>query len=115
MWREARGEGSEGMTAVGCVIHNRVLAGRSNWLGVIYAPWQFSSMTAKGDPELSLWPKEGDSSWDNAMLLSEHIYTSGITDPTGGATHYFATSIEEPSWAKTMTFTVQIGHQRFYK
>ena len=79
------------------------------------AKWQFSSLTATGDPELVTWPPLGDPQFATAMQLAEGIYDNTIPDTTNGATSYFATTIPDPAWASKMTFTVQIGKQRFYK
>lgn len=113
LWREARGEGQEGMQAVGNVIRNRTVNG--NWAQVMEAKWQFSSLTAPGDLELVAWPQPADASWQSAMAIAEGVYSGTLPDVTGGATHYFATTIPTPSWANKMTFTVQIGKQRFFK
>lgn len=113
MWREARGDGAMGMQAVGCVVRNRVSLG--NWSGVITAKWQFSSMSAPGDPQLILYPAPSDPTWRLAMQIAEGVYSGETEDNTGGATHYFATTISVPSWTASMTLTAQIGRQRFYK
>jgi hypothetical protein len=37
-------------------------------------------------------------------------------DPTGGATHYYSTSmIQPPKWSIGATFCAQIGRHRFYR
>ncbi len=39
-------------------------------------------------------------------------------DPTGGATHYYASGTDVPSWSDPATgsiFCTQIGRHRFYK
>ena len=113
VWREARGEGQTGMQAVGCVIRNRVAD--SDWARVMSAKWQFSSLTAPGDPMLVQWPVYGDASWETAMQVSEGIYTNTLPDITHGATHYFNPSVVLPSWAASMTKVASIGHHDFYK
>lgn len=113
VWREARGEGSEGMKAVGCVVRNRVK--NDTWTQIISAKWQFSSLTAPGDPMLVQWPVEGDPQFLEAMLLASGIYNGSIPDNTNGATHYFNPSVVLPKWAATMTKVATIGHHVFYK
>jgi N-acetylmuramoyl-L-alanine amidase len=118
-WREARGEGREGMRAVMHVIRNRAEAASHSWADVVSVPWQFSSLTARGDPELTLWPVHGNRDWESfetAMQLAADI-SEGIDaeDITGGATHYIADSIEPPAWANNMVQTAKIGHHRFFK
>ncbi len=117
MWREARGEGHDGMRAVGHVIRNRVVADKipDDWDQVIFRKWQFSSMTATGDSQLTAWPKHGDPEFDDALDISEHVYRGDDFDLTQGATHYFADTIPMPQWAKNMTETVKLGHHTFYK
>lgn len=113
MWREARGEGSEGMKAVGCVVRNRVK--NDTWTQIITAKWQFSSMTAPGDLMLIQWPVEGDSQFLEAMLLADGIYNGAIVDITNGATHYFNPNVVLPKWAASLSKTMTLGHHDFYK
>lgn len=113
MWREARGEGAEGMKAVGCVIRNR--AHNGTWSQVMTAKWQFSSLTAPGDPMLVQWPVQEDAQFLMAMSLAAGIYLGTIPDSTDGATHYFNPNVVKPKWAQTLTKVVTIGHHDFYK
>lgn len=119
IWREARGEPLQGREAVGSVIRNRVNFNKSSYYREVVKPWQFSSITAKGDPQLNLWPQPNDpvnwSSWQEAQQVAQGIMNGTIADPTGGAMYYYATSIPLPSWARNMTMMCQIGNQRFYK
>ena len=121
MWREARGDGEAGMQAVGSTIRNRVKIGAdsTSYYREIVRPLQFSSITAPGDHQLTIWPYlhsplEAES-WLEAQQLAAGIINGSLPDNTNGATHYFATSIPMPSWAKVMQMTCQIGNQRFYK
>lgn len=113
MWREARGESLEGMTAVGCVVRNRATS--LPWDKVICAKWQFSSMTATGDSQLVVWPGQDDPTWQSAMSLAEEIYNGTTPDNTGGATHYFNPSVVLPSWAERLEYIKSIGRHDFYK
>ena len=116
IWREARGEGRDGMRAVAHVIANRVAATNlpDQWDDVIERKWQFSSMTAPGDPELILWPKQPDPAWETAMQVAELIYGGGDYDLTLGATFYFNPNVVMPDWAKSMKKTITIGNHNFY-
>lgn len=38
-----------------------------------------------------------------------------VLDPTGGATHYYATSIKEPAWAAKSKQTLKLGGQVFFR
>ena len=114
MWREARGEGPEGMKAVGCVVRNRVKSFGA-WSLIITAKWQFSSLTAPGDPMLIQWPVFQDLQFLEAMAIANGIYNNSIVDNTNGATHYFNPNVVLPKWAATMTKVATIGHHDFYK
>lgn len=113
MWREARGEGVEGMKAVGCVVRNRVK--NDTWSQIITAKWQFSSLTAPGDPMLVQWPVQGDPQFQEALHLASGIYLNAIPDNTNGATHYFNPKVVLPKWAASLHQVASIGHHDFYK
>jgi N-acetylmuramoyl-L-alanine amidase len=112
MWREARGEGTAGMTAVGCVIRNNVKG--NNWIAVITKPYFISSLTAHADPELIIWPKLNDLQFSIAMMLAEGIMSYAILDVTDGATHYFNPNVVLPTWAASMKKVKTIGNHDFY-
>lgn len=115
-WREARGEDSEGMRAVLHVILNRLNLRRwGDADHLIESKWQFSSMTAPGDPMLVQWPDSPDPVFAKALELANLIYTGKDVDPTGGATHYFNPRVVLPTWAASMKKTATIGHHIFYK
>ena len=115
IWREARGEGIDGMTAVGCVVRNRVTKNGTSYYREIVKPWQFTSISVKSDPEVNLWPGWADTQWLTAQDIAQEIVSGGTVDTTGGAVNYYANTIEPPEWVASMTFTVQIGKQLFYK
>lgn len=115
IWREARGEGLPGMTAVYHVIMNRATAkGRNGWPQepekVCLQPWQFSCWNTN-DPQRALYPVPNDPQY----LEAQSICNLNPPDPTGGATAYFDESIKPPVWAMPEKFTVEIGRLRFYK
>lgn len=114
-WREARGEGTDGMRAVLHVIQNRAQASRKTWAEIVYARLQFSSMTYGSDPELCMVPAVSDPQFAEIYSLAQAVRAGSDADLTNGATHYFADSIPMPSWAQSMTETVKIGHQTFFK
>jgi N-acetylmuramoyl-L-alanine amidase len=114
-WREARGEGRDGIRGVIHVIANRAKLANKSWAEIIYQKWQFSSMTAPGDPQLCLVPQPPDAVFSDCCEIAVLVSGGGDFDLTSGATHYYATTIPEPEWAKVMRFTIQIGRQRFYK
>ena len=119
MWREARGEGREGMRAVGHVIRNRVVKWMGDWDHIITAKWQFSSMTAPGDSQLVLWPDSPNAEFELAMLLATDIYVGMDRDITGGALYYRNAQTATSEWfqknvAEKMRQTAVIGHHEFY-
>jgi len=116
IWREARGESLTGKIAVGWSIRNRVE--KPSWWGtsypeVILKPWQYSSFN-HGDPNATLYPGTKDFAWIDCLDAAEAAYTAHTPDPTGGATHYYATSMAPPTWASTGKMTVEIGNHRFF-
>lgn len=114
-WREARGEGTDGMRAVLHVINNRSIAQKKTWSQVVYQRLQFSSMTYGKDPELCLVPTPDDPQYLYLLGVVDAVYDGTDLDNTLGAVNYFADSIPMPSWAESMTETVKIGHHTFYK
>ena len=77
---------------------------------------QFSSMTAAGDPNLILYPVDNDPQWVQALALTSLASKGSLEDITGGATSYYALSMPEPPyWAASMTQTVTIEGQVFFK
>ncbi len=51
-----------------------------------------------------------------AEAVAMTVIRGEVPDPTGGATHYYATTMPRPpAWVKGATFTVQIGAHRFYR
>lgn len=115
MWREARGEGVDGMRAVGHVINNRAIALNKSWAQIVYAKLQFSSMTYPQDPQLSNVPTVPDTEFVQACQITDAITAGTDPDLTGGARYYFADSIPTPDWAKNMVETSKIGRQTFFK
>lgn len=124
LWGEARGEGFNGMVAVGWTIRNRVFDGKSNsWWGEGYAgvcqkAWQFSCWN-KSDPNSAYLRGEKAipfAQFDMAKEAAKAVLETLIPDPTGGATHYYSTSMKKaPAWAAVGTQTVQLGRHLFYK
>lgn len=118
VFMEASGEPPEGRRAVAWVLENRLASGNfgQTLAEVCLEPFQISSWnttdpnrkrlarTSDGDPILA----------DCIAAVAEAM--EGISDPTLGATNYYAASMSvPPDWASRMTFTVQIGNHLFYK
>lgn len=114
-WREARGEGRDGIRAVVHVIANRSAKSGKSWAFEVFRRLQFSSMTFGADPQLTLVPQQPDPAFVDCVEIVDLVQGGGDFDITQGATHYFADSIAMPEWAKTMTETIKIGHHTFYR
>jgi hypothetical protein len=101
-WRENRGGGRSGMQSILNCINNRAAKrGTSPYIECI-RPLQFSSITAKGDPELNLWPAAGDPLFAEALAMAAE---PDLADITGGATLYYAPR----GISSTKTFTMPNG------
>lgn len=114
-WREARGEGADGIRAVLHVINNRSKQRNKSWAFIVYERLQFSSMTYKNDPQLCLVPDAADQRFKMCQALAQSVYDGQDDDLTAGSDHYFAPATVLPSWASTMTFKKRIGHHDFYQ
>lgn len=116
VWRENRGGGYTGMQSVANVILNRSTHRGTSPYAECIRPWQFSSITAKGDPQLIVWPAANDSSWAVAQSIAQSAASGTLDDITQGATSYYALSMTTPpSWAASMTQTATIENQVFFK
>jgi N-acetylmuramoyl-L-alanine amidase len=114
MYWEARGEGQDGMKAVGSVVLNRVEDERfpDDPCAVVYQggetpPCQFS------------WWCDGKSDrptheglWQTSLALSTDLLNDRPADPTYGALFFHNTSIGKP-WKRTRT--TRIGNHIFYR
>lgn len=129
IWAEARGEGVAGQVAVGRCIRNRVEAdlgrdGKPDWwgegyVGVCQAPWQFSCWN-KGDPNrayLTGAKAIPETEYARAREAAVAAMTSKDPDPTGGATHYYSTTmVSPPKWTgHPARRTTKIGRHIFFK
>lgn len=120
LWREARGEviqHPDELIAIGYTVIDRVK--KPSWWGhdvlsVISKKWQYSSLTAPGDPNLVSWPTSDDVTWAKCGDIAYSVYTGAVPNPTQGADSYYAVTIAAPKWATPDKFVKQIGKTRFY-
>jgi len=130
-WKEARGEGVDGMRAVLWVLKNRVgVPGFASKLhDVIYGKNQFTSMSVPSDPEFNLEPEDNDSMFAVAMQVATSLFDRETDDapeidPTRKA-HYYANLhlVATDGWFykdivldpyKQHPVTAQIGHHTFF-
>lgn len=131
VWMEFRGEGSDAMLAGAWSIINRHNSGRwyagktlaqcclySALVGGKYSNFgQYSSWNTDDPNRMSMACVADDDPLLTECLsyVMDALQGDG-SDPTGGATHYYANTLPAPpAWAATGTFTVQVGKTRFYK
>lgn len=116
--QEARGEPIDGQTAVAWVLKNRLATGRWGKSLASVCLWraQFSGWYSPNDPNFSYACNLPDNDPTLSHMMSVmQAAMDGDTDPTGGAIFYFANSMPTPpTWAATMRFCGQFGHQQFY-
>ena len=124
LWGEARGESLAGQIAVAWTIRNRVSDGKAKswwgegYAGVCLAKWQFSCWN-KNDPNyvyLSGSKPIPFREFAQAQIAADQVIAGKVPDPTGGATHYYATAMKNaPAWAAKATQTLKLGGHVFFK
>lgn len=126
IWKEARGEGNDGMRAVAHVIMNRCAAWYVHVTDpvhyAVYAKNQFTSMSVPSDPEFNLEPGTNDSSYSNAVAMCGEILDGTDEDTTQGALYYANLREVTSGWFvnnivknPAHPMTVTIGKQTFFK
>lgn len=117
LWQESRGEPLDGQRAVAHVLVNRIKDGR--WgasLGEVclhHAQFDgWSSADANFSPSCRLHDDDPE-----LTALAELVTAAigGESDPTNGATHYYAPYISPPFWTVGANFCGKFGSQLFYK
>jgi N-acetylmuramoyl-L-alanine amidase len=124
LWGEARGESLAGQVAVAWTIRNRVNDGKAkSWWGEGYAgvclkPYQFSCWN-RGDPNyasLSGARRIPFRELAQAHIAADQVIDGKVSDPTDGATHYYAISmLKPPTWIKGAQETLRLGYHVFFK
>lgn len=121
MQREARGEGRDGMRAVGHVVRNRNLAGWGSIYDCITKKNQFSSISVLGDSQTIYFPKPAD--FLDTCYDARRIMEGNDGDITGGALYYYNPKTATSPWfLKTIVSdienhptTIILGNHTFYK
>lgn len=117
IWREARGEPYMGKVAVAWTVRDRVEHPKwwgDSYSGVMARRWQYSSLTAPGDPQLTKWPIFPDPTFATCLEIADRVIHGTVENPFPGADSYHATSISAPYWAKEEQFVGAIGGHKFY-
>ena len=122
MWGEGRGEGEDGMRAIGHVIHNRWREGRGGGFvtETVSEAWQFSAWN-QGDPNRQAMldihtlreGSAGHRQWLAAKRIAAEILAGRSQDPTGGALFYHTTAVH-PAWSRGVEPVTQIGDHLFF-
>jgi spore germination cell wall hydrolase CwlJ-like protein len=124
LWGEARGEEPAGMVAVAWAIRNRVDDGKAKswwgegYIGVCQKPWQFSCWNSNDPnfPFLSGAKPIPKAEFAMCQLAAQQVINDVKPDPTGGATHYYSTTMPKPpKWVTGAKQTLKLGHHVFFK
>lgn len=126
-WREARGEGPDGLLGVLNVIRNRTDRWYYNQVDpyhyAIFLKGQFTSMSDPSDPQYRLFPEESDPVWQFCLNNAANLVAGGVPDNTGGALYYAnLETMDKQGWfarkivgnAKAHPLLVKINHHSFY-
>jgi hypothetical protein len=84
---------------------------------VITKNYQYSSMTAPGDSQLRVWPRENDPQWA-AIAAEVEALTDGTVGVQTDATHYFSLPLTSPplAWGQvTLVAGGDLGSVKFYR
>jgi N-acetylmuramoyl-L-alanine amidase len=116
---EAEGCGVSGMTAVACVVLNRVK--HAGWWGstiasVCLAPYQFSCWLP-GPDRTRIEALPANNAWLMiATSIAARAVAGQLADITNGADSYYARSMHTPpAWAAKAVLTYEDGWHRFYR
>lgn len=92
LWREARGEGEDGIRAVAHVIRNRALAWyreeQEPFHRAVFSHGQFTSMSDPSDPQARLFPAEDDPVYQLCKRIAAEVVAGRETSPVGPAFYY---------------------------
>lgn len=92
LWREARGEGEDGIRAVMHVIHKRALLwykrAKEPYHAAVYDHAQFTSMSDPNDRQYTLFPSDTDSVYLLCEKIAQEVISGCSTDNTCGALYY---------------------------
>lgn len=99
IWREARGASLEAKIAVGYSIMNRVE--RPSWWGrslsgILGKKFQYSSLTAPNDPQLTLYPHPEDPFFQESLEVARAVIARTEPIQFPGADSYHDSSVETP-------------------
>lgn len=105
--------------AIACVILNR--AEYPNWprkiSEVCLQPWQFSCWNQNDPQRVRIIQAEASSNrWFAACIdIAKRALNGEIKDITKGSTHYYATYVKKPKWARGHTPVYEVHHKNSYE
>ena len=127
LWREARGEGDDGIRGVMHVIRKRALSwyksAKEPYHAAIYDHAQFTSMSDPNDPQYTLFPPDTDLIYLLCRKIAVDVISGCDPDNTGGALYYAnLDNITPGGWfakyilkhPETHPPTVTIKHHTFF-
>lgn len=121
IYGEAANESLSGKEAVAAVIMNRQRSARwpNGIAAVCQQPWQFSCWNANDPQRARIENRQPGSNrqFDECVKVAVRAARGRLADPTGGATHYYANYIAQPSWIKNSPNarqSAQFGVHKFY-
>ena len=118
IYHEAAFEPPTGQYAVAFVTINRAAKHNGDICKEVFKPRQFSWANDALDKNGKLLPKflpTNNPRWKQSRAVAKIALTGDIVDFTGGATHYHADYIKQPTWAKKLTFVGKHGVHLFYR
>ena len=116
-WKEARGEGEDGICGVLSVIRNRALhwyyAEPESYKFCIYYPLQFTSMSDRSDPQYHLMPADNDPVWQFCLIKARELIADKLPDNTFGAMYYCnPQTMNQNGWFKKHIIDMPVAHPR---
>ncbi|MFN4231351.1 cell wall hydrolase [Parvibaculum sp.] len=133
IWGEARGESAAGKRAVAAVIMNRVASRRyPNSVQGVVTQHTYVKALGRDIYQFSMWDPldhnsalarsvtDRDAQFRTCLEIAEEALSGRLSDPTGGATMYYAPAAMYPPGAtprwdfSKLRYTGQIGGHRFY-
>lgn len=117
VYHEARGESYKGKLAVANVTLNRVKhKGFPNTIcGVVKDHKQFSWYSDGMSDKVILNNKEDTIAWEDSVTASLEVIERYVSDPTRGATHYYAHHKVTPYWAGSFEHKFILGNHTFLR
>lgn len=119
VYREGSNQVYQAKLAIAYTVPTRVASKR--WWGgdvmsVITKKWQYSSMTAPGDPNLVRYPSRvTEDAWIESLRAADAALNGREPNPLpDGTDSYYSINIKPPKWATKECYTGGIDKFRFY-